>query len=168
METINVMPKQGIGLIKLGMSKEEVEKCRQEYNAKFYRDNPSYEFFDGTFKVEYDTEGKVNFIELSSVKGEQEFTCTVLELDIFETKAEDLVEKIDIVSSYDRNDWELGYSYHFPELGLCFWRPVIFKDSDMEEEWFKAHDKENQESYLRDQYFRTVAVAVEGYWNKSK
>jgi hypothetical protein len=164
MEIINVVPKQGIGLIKLGMSKDEVEKSRQEYNAKFYRENRMREFFKGTFKVEYDTKGKVNFIELSSFKGEQEFTCTILGLNIFETKVEELVEKIDIVSSYDRNDWELGYSYHFPELGLCFWRPNIFKDSDMEEDWFKANDKEGQESYLIDQYFRTVAVAVDGYW----
>jgi len=50
---------------------------------------------------------------------------------------------------------------------MCFWRPNIFKDSDMEEEWFKAHDKEEQESYLRDQYFRTVAIAVDGYWTSA-
>jgi len=92
MEMITVMPKQGIGLIKLGMSKEEVEKCRQEYNTKFFNDNRSIDFFKGAFKVEYDNEGRVNFIELSSFKGEQEFTCSIMDLDIFETKAEELVE----------------------------------------------------------------------------
>lgn len=167
MEMITVMPKQGIGLIKLGMNKEEVERCRQEYNTMFFNENRCTEFFKGTFKVEYDNEGKVIFIELSSIKGEQEFTCSIMDIDIFETKAEELVEKIDIVSPYDRNDWELGFSYHFPDLGLCFWRPNIFKDSDMEEEWFKAHDKEEQESYLKDQYFRTVAIAVDGYWKST-
>lgn len=86
---------------------------------------------------------------------------------MFETKAEELAAQIDKISPYDRNDWELGYSYTFHELGLAFWRPNVFRDEDMQQEWFLSHDKEAQESYLKAQYFSTVAVAVDGYWNKS-
>ncbi|MED1781989.1 hypothetical protein P4V43_09190 [Brevibacillus fortis] len=170
METIIVEPRKGIGQITLGMTREEVRKYAEANGLRLFnprKDSTAVQSV-GDFKVEYDSKDRVIFIELSSFKGDHDITCLLMDINVFETKAEDLVERIDKISPYDRNDWELGYSYTFHELGLAFWRPYVFRDEDMQQEWFLSHDKEEQESYLRDQYFRTVAIAVDGYWNKSK
>lgn len=169
MNKIIVEPRQGIGPIKLGMGKEEIKEYAEANSIRLCtpRRSSSEESF-GDYKVGYDSEDRVNFIELSSFKGNKDFTCMLMNFNVFETKAEELVEQIDKISPYDRNDWEVGYSYTFHELGLAFWRPNVFTDEDMQQEWFKAHDKEEQESYLKDQYFSTVAVAEDGYWNKTK
>ncbi|HZG16478.1 MAG TPA: hypothetical protein VE710_15920 [Candidatus Bathyarchaeia archaeon] len=163
MFTFVVEPKKGIGHIHLGMSKEEVDSCLEEYNAP----HKVNKFIKDTFKVEYDADGKVIFIEVSSYVGNDEFSCTFMNIDIFETKVDELVEKFDKISPYDRNDWELGYTYHFPELQLCFWRPNILTEQDMLEDWFKELSVDNKEYEMQSLYFSTVAVAVDGYWKKS-
>ncbi|WP_134687566.1 hypothetical protein [Brevibacillus migulae] len=162
-----VEPKKGIGPIHLGMSKEEVDNCLAEYDTKYYDSFRDKNFFKNTYKVEYDSEGKVIFIEVSSYEGNGKFSCTIMNMDIFETKVDDLVESIDKISPYDRNDWELGYTYHFPELQLCFWRPNILTEQDMLEDWFKELNEDNKEYEMQSLYFSTVAIAVEGYWKRS-
>ncbi|WP_193748020.1 MULTISPECIES: hypothetical protein [Bacillales] len=167
MNKIIVEPKQGIGSIKLGMSRDDIRKYAEVNNIQLRTRcrASSVESF-GDFKVEFDSGDRVIFIELSSYKGDKDITCLLFDINVFETKAEELAEQIDIISPYDRDDWELGYMYTFHDLGLAFWRPNVFTDEDMQQEWFLAHDAEEQETYLRDRYFRTVAVAVEGYWSK--
>jgi len=167
MFTFVVEPKKGIGPIQLGMSKEEVDICMEEYDTKYYDLQRVKHFFKNTFEVEYDTEGKVIFIEVSSYVGNEKLSFTFMNIDVFETKVDELVEKIDKISPYDRNDWELGYTYHFPELQLCFWRPNILTEQAMLEDWFKELSEDNKEYEMQSLYFSTVAIAVDGYWKRS-
>ncbi|MED1782582.1 hypothetical protein P4V43_12240 [Brevibacillus fortis] len=166
MKMFIVEPRKGIGQITLGMTRDEVRKYAEVNDLRLFnpRKDSSAVQWVGDIKVEYDSDDRVNFIELSSYKGNDDFTCLLMGIDVFETKAENLAEQIDKVSPYDRDHWELGYMYIYHELGLAFWRPVVFKDEYMQEEWFLAHDKKEQESYLKDQYFSTVTIAVDGYW----
>lgn len=109
MGNLIIEPGKGIGLIKLGMNKDEVEKCIQKYTEKYQKEYHIQVYFKGFFMVEYDSEGKVDFIEIPEVLKET-FNCLLLGIDVFNTKAEDLVEKIDKISEYDRNQSD-GYTF---------------------------------------------------------
>ncbi|MCM3472222.1 hypothetical protein [Brevibacillus borstelensis] len=147
-----------IGTIKLGMSKDEVEACIQEYARKYQKEYHVRNYFKNVFRVEYDVNERVDFIEIpSSLK--DEFNCLFYDIDVFNTKADDLVNHIDRISEYDRNHRELGYTYFFPELGLSLWRPIIFKEEYMEEDWFKEMSPENQEDEMKHLYFEAVSIA---------
>ncbi|MBY0054662.1 hypothetical protein P4U99_25925 [Brevibacillus agri] len=126
MDNLIIEPGEGIGLIKFGMSKDEVEKCIQSYTEKYQKEYHIQDYFKGFFMLEYDSEGKVDFIEIPEVLKET-FNCLLMGIDVFNTKAEDLVEKIDEIAEYDRNQSD-GYTYFFPSLGLSLWRSDIFKE----------------------------------------
>ncbi|KQL45325.1 hypothetical protein AN963_27515 [Brevibacillus choshinensis] len=115
-----IEPGQGIGTIKLGTSIAEVNECIEEYDAKYKKDYHQTDrfgnYFTHMFMVEYDSNEKVNFI------------------DVFNTKAEQLVAVIDTISKYDRDDRELGWTYHFRDIGLSLWRPNILNEEDLEKE----------------------------------
>jgi hypothetical protein len=67
--------------------------------------------------------------------------------DVFETKAQDLVNFISQEAPYDPDDPEIGFSYVFPILELALWRPVKPEDED---------DPEGQ-------YFSTIGIGCQGY-----
>ncbi|MCM3625631.1 hypothetical protein M4D70_26040 [Brevibacillus borstelensis] len=106
--------------------------------------------------VEYDSEGKVDFIEIPEVLKET-FNCLLLGIDVFNTKAEDLVKKIDKIADYDRNQSD-GYTYFFPSLGLSLWRSDIFKEEYMLEDSFKKLSPKNQEDKIRHLYFDSMSI----------
>ncbi|MEJ3718407.1 hypothetical protein WGM54_10355 [Paenibacillus polymyxa] len=157
MDNLIIEPKIGIGMIKLGMSKSEVEHCIRSYSNQYDKLDKDPNYFHYVFTIEYDSLGKVNFIEVASHAKEQ-FNCLFKEIDIFNTKADELVKLIDKISPYERNHPEIGWTYSFPELGLSLWRSRIFNEEDTKEEWFKEMDVEEQEDELRFRYFETVSL----------
>ncbi|ELK42695.1 hypothetical protein BAG01nite_20830 [Brevibacillus agri] len=157
MDKLTIEPGVGIGTIKLGMSKEEVAKCIKEYNQKYNEEHFVNNYFQAVFRVKYDSNGKVNWIEIPS-SVQEVFDCVFMDIDVFRTKAIDLVEEIDKITKYDRNYIELGYAYHFPEIGLLFWRPIVLTEEDLEKEWFKELDPEIQQDEMRNLFFETVTV----------
>ncbi|MBW5467088.1 hypothetical protein GPJ61_04260 [Brevibacillus formosus] len=164
MDKLIIEPMKGIGKILLGMTKTEVDECLQYYTEKYeitYAKNPLCYHTKGAiqsfFQLEYDFDGKVNFIQIpSAIKNV--LNCVFHNLDVFNTKTEELVEKIDKISNYDRNHRELGWTYYYPELGLSFWRPNILKESDMQEDWFKELEPSIQEDEKRNLYFECVSI----------
>ncbi|EJL31964.1 hypothetical protein [Brevibacillus sp. BC25] len=162
MDKIIIEPGVGIGNIKFGMSKEEVALCIQEYESKHNKEYFVTSYFESAFMVKYDSNEKVAFIQIpSSLKNV--FHCVFSDIDVFRTKVTDLVEKLDTISNYDRNDRELGGTYDFPELGLLFWRPNVLTEEDLEKEWFKELDPEIQEDEMRNLYFESVCIRTESF-----
>lgn len=158
MDLLVIEPGKAIGTIELGMSKKEVEACIQAYTAKYMKPSYSERFFEHVFMVKYDSEGRVVFIEIpSSLK--DVFSCQYRGMDVFNTKAEELAAKIDQISPYDRDDWELGYMYIFRELGLSFWRPNIYKEEYEQEAWFQEMAPEIQEDERKYLYFESVSIS---------
>jgi hypothetical protein len=159
MENILIEPGVGVGTIKLGMSREEVDLCIQAYtnaHQKLYYDN---EYFHYAFKIEYDQNERASFIEVAShVK--EEFNCLVNGIDVFNTKAEELVKAFDKISPYERDHADLGWTYFYPKLGITLWRSRVFIEPDIDEEWFKEMSLENQKDELEFLYFETVSVSV--------
>lgn len=106
MKNLTVEPGQSIGDIRLGMTQNEVEQT---------------EAFSFEPNVEYDAQGKAQFIEFYE---SDEFKCMLGELDLLGTEADVLIPQLDAIAPYDREYPELGCSFQFDEIGLILWRPV--------------------------------------------
>ncbi|WP_253721269.1 hypothetical protein [Brevibacillus brevis] len=143
-----------VGAIKLGMREEEVQQYIQSYKEKCL--NPRISFHRN-FRCEYDSEGRLIYIEVvNDLK--RHFNCLFRDIDVFNTRASQLVKMIDILSPYDRNSAHGGFVYKFPELGLSFWRGNVLSEEDMEKDWFKEMDPEIQEDEMKNLYFETVSI----------
>lgn len=163
MGNLSIEPKKGIGKLQLGMTKSEVEECLKYYTDEYEitrEQNPERYHMKGaikaSFQTEYDSEGKVNFIQVSSAIKDV-LNCVFQDIDVFNTKAEELVKKIEMTSKYDRND-DGGWTYEYPELGLSFWRPNILREADLEKDWFKEMLPDIQEDEKRNLYFECVSI----------
>jgi hypothetical protein len=159
MDVLLIEPGKGIREIKLGMTKEEVNECIERYTAKYQKPNYMKNYFKTSFKVKYDSEGKVKFIEIPS-ELKDDFQCLFMNIDIFNTKADELVRLIDEISPYDRSNTELDTCFTFPALGLKLWRPDVLKEEDLEKEWFKELKPSIQEDTMKNLYFSSVSIQL--------
>jgi hypothetical protein len=164
MDRLTIEPKKGIGIIQLGMTKTEVDECLQVYTDTYeitYKQNPRNFHMKGAirscFQLEYDSHGKVTFIQVSSGLKDV-LSCVCMDMDVFHTKAEELIAELDKISKYDRDHKELGWTYDFPEWGLSFWRLNICKEEDLQEEWCKRLRPEIQEDEKKYLYFECVSI----------
>ncbi|RRJ61770.1 hypothetical protein EHV15_01350 [Paenibacillus oralis] len=148
MDNLNIIPGQSIGDIKLGMTKTQAENAIKSHADLFA-------------KIEYDSNDKIHFIEIGYGEADR-YRCLYRDIDLFNTKVTELVEILDQVSPYDRNDSELGYTYNFPEMGLSLWRPVILTEEDLQQDWFKELSPDLQEDEMKHLYFEAVAVYKPG------
>lgn len=126
MEHYLIEPNIGVGPIKLGMHKSEVENIFGK--PEFEKDNRAG-YFSG-FMLNYNASNKVEFIELAKSKL---FTTSYEGKNLHEITANEAVELVSNYDSYDTNDPELGYSYIFKGLQLSLWRgtlPENTKDED--------------------------------------
>lgn len=138
---VHIKPGKSIGEINIGMSQNDAEK---------YLSNSQL-----SFQIEY--EGKrVSFIEINA-GAEIDFSCSYDNIDFFKTKATQLVDMLDAISPYDREESD-GFTYRFPKLGLVLWRNLNFSEEDMKQSWFKEMPIENQKDTMRSLYFETVGV----------
>lgn len=160
MDEIIISPFVGIGKIKLGMTKQEVIDCLEDYKREFIHKNFDKEYFEYAFRIHYNSMNLVNFIEVPChVK--DNFNCSFKGINVFETKAEDLLELLTTDNSsleYDQNKAETGSTYHFPELSLTFWRTSKFDEKDMQQNWFKNLSKADQLEEMRLLYFESVSI----------
>lgn len=124
MDTIEIEPGQGIGTIKLGMSRDEVEECIRQYASRYEcRDDISFEF-SSYFMPEYDSNGRLIALQMiSDVK--EHAHCLCHGIHVFRTKADDLVEALDGMSPYSRTwDASAGFCYLFPDIDSLYIVPV--------------------------------------------
>lgn len=161
MRKYKLEPLSGIGPIKLGMTRKEVRSDMQEKYKSFKKtpDDPNLTdaFFNSTFQIFYDKNDNVEYIELSGYKS-FEFVVVFNEIKIFETKADDLIEKISQKASYDKTNDKIPYSYIFPTLELSLWRPNIPD----------VVDNKNSNEYHDSLYFQTVGIGIKGYYTEEE
>ncbi|MGG4397349.1 hypothetical protein ABEX25_23875 [Paenibacillus thiaminolyticus] len=87
-------------------------------------------------------------------------------IDVFNTKAEKLIEIIDKMTPYLRtSEPDLGSIFDFTEVGLSFYRSNVFTEKEMEEDWFKVKSPEEQEDDLKYLYIETVMVCGLEYYD---
>ena len=147
-----VVPHVGVGPVYLGMTRDEVRRVMPgPYEA--FRKVPDAQhetdaFLSSGFQVFYGGELPVaEYIELSRESG---FRAVYRGIDVFATPADEVVAHVCRDAAFDSADWELGYSYIFPDLDLGLWRPVLPES---------AADSEGRE-------FSTIGVGVLGYYDK--
>lgn len=155
MDKLIIEPGLGIGTIKFGMSKNEVDTCIRAYGNRYTPHDITY--FEDLFRVSYDENDQVYQVEIvSSLR--DDFNCLFRDIDVFNTKVKEFVVKVDQISKYDRNEPELGSVYDFPGVGLYCWRSMIRDEEDLEMDWIKELNPESQEAELRTLYFETITL----------
>jgi hypothetical protein len=140
-------PLNGVGPVRLGMSRKAVLAAFGPPSASFYKTPnsryPTDAWYGSDFQVFYEGEKPtVAFIELSNGAN---LEAVLFGLPVFTTSVPALISEIGRRAELDRADPELGYSYTFPNLELAFWRP----DNDDEE----------------TPYFATVGLGRAGYYS---
>ncbi len=153
MKEYQVVPKVGVGPVKLGMHRAEVHSAMGTPPVRFRKtETERYEtdaYAQNGFQIFYSgDEPRVEYIELSS---DSDFVASYKGVDVFGTKAESIVTFIAQDALFDQNDWELGYSYIFPALELGVWRPVVPGSAD---------DPEGR-------YFSTIGIGMTGYYSNT-
>ncbi|KAI7247824.1 hypothetical protein KC345_g11918 [Hortaea werneckii] len=139
---VDIWPGQAIGPLRLGMNAAELKAAAQGFPA-FY-------------KVEYDGEGLVNFIEIGCPA--EEWSCRYGEIELFSMKAADLVDLLDHESPYDRQAAERGCTYRFPLLGLTLWRSSGLTEEDLLTEEYISMPPDILEDERRLLYFESVSI----------
>ncbi|GKU77079.1 hypothetical protein [Paenibacillus sp. L3-i20] len=165
-EPFIITPNVGVGPIKIGMCKSEVDAI-VKLNSKERRTDRMHSpsLFNCVFAhFEYDSEDRLSFIALENNYTEDGIVCLYNGIDVFRTKADELVAKLDKLSPYDRNNPELGYSYIFNELNICLWRPSVITEEDLHSERFLEMSLENQQYEKRYLYFTQILVTASGYY----
>ena len=141
-------PFVGIGPIKFGITRSEVRDILANLGQPDASLRPPNKdcFFQNTFQVSYDEDGRVEFIETAA---SNDFQVLFRGSCLHDMLAEDAVRLVSQFAEYDRDDPELGYSYIFPALQLSLWRPILPSDVD---------DSEGR-------HFVAVGVGKEGYFS---
>lgn len=141
MRVFEITPHEGVGPIKLGMSRADVVAC---FGTPEHL-SASRVWYHSGFAIDFDENQQVEFIELAT---SGEFKAIYKNLNLHEIPADQAVEAILQDDVYDKNDPELGHSYIFKSLQLSLWRETI-AESEFDED---------------GKYFQAVGVAADGYF----
>ncbi|CAM4256414.1 hypothetical protein [Paenibacillus tarimensis] len=155
MSKIDIVPFEGIGPVKLRMSKKDAEYTLTK--------NISGRSLNSIFtRIEYDGDDKIAFIEVTNPY-HKDIVFLYKGLDVFNLKAEEVIKEISKENDYVRDaEAESGHSFLFKETQLSFWRSHILTEGDLKSDWFKELNLEDQEIEKRNLYFITVAIAIPG------
>ena len=120
-------------------------------------------FLESAIQVTY--ESKSGLVDWIGINNNVPFSLTFKELDLFKSEVKLVVDHMKKYGDLDTDDDELGYSYSFPTLGICFWRDS--KTEDLLGELDEAEDEEEIEWMLEDieksKHFQQVSIFVKGY-----
>jgi hypothetical protein len=114
-------------------------------------------FWESELKICYSIDSTVEYIEVSGL-GSTSSTFNLFGINVFETKAEELVQLIIHKSgkNYSKTDEEIPYSFIFPDLELSLWREYI--PEDIEESDIESIGKDGY-------YFDTIGIGTKGYYS---
>lgn len=175
-KSVEIIPLEKITIndidISLGMDKAEVTKLLGV--GEIVRENPRY--FDGELGIYYDSNNKVEFIEFyGGIDGN--IKPVIYGVSAFETKARELVEIIEKHNSgnnyfdADIERFDGDHDIEFYNVSVGVYRDITPDDVASIKEDLLAEGvfDENDEDYLYDleksQYWTTIGIGVEGYYN---
>jgi len=173
MNEIEILPFDGIGSIKLGMTKEAVREAigspadniPARTNAGIKCPESDY-FLESAIQITYEPKtGLVNWI---GINDNVPFILTFKGLNLFKSEVKEVVAHTENHGVLDTDDDELGYSYSFPKLGICFWRES--KTVDLTNELEDAEDDEEKNWMLEDieksKHFQQISIFIKKYWDE--
>ena len=172
MNEIELVPFNGIGNIKLGMTQEAVraaigcpaDNIPAHSNAGIEFPESDY-FLESAIQVTYDP--KSGLVDWIGINDNAPFNLTFKGLNLFKSEVTNVVAHMEKYGVLDTDDAELGYSYSFTKLGICFWRSS--KTDDLINELEDAEDDEEKKWMLEDveksKYFQQISIFIEQYWD---
>lgn len=162
-------PHIGAGDLKLGMTREEIQRIlgKPEYSSEksvmdygdFSLPVPAkYVYYQNELQITFDDEDRADFIEFSG-KDAEYVDVYFNDIEVFKTPAPKLIEKISNSSNsvFDKDEEEIPYTYVFPSIDLAVWRQVI-PEQDEESEQIPESDE--------GKYFWTIGIGKKGYYKK--
>ncbi|MFM2476877.1 hypothetical protein [Celerinatantimonas sp. MCCC 1A17872] len=144
MHKFEITPHLGIGPIKLGMTRAEVNTC---FGKPEFSGNGRVGYLSG-FMIDFDENDKVEFIELAK---SNKFAAFYKGINLHSVTAKQAVACVENDDEYDKESPEQGYSYIFKKLQLSLWRGTIAQMDDND-------DAPNGVS------FEAIGIAVDGYF----
>jgi len=145
MKTFDIKPKIGVGPILIGMTREEVRQHLGPPDG----DDDEREWYLDDMAIDFDSSGKVKFIELAE---SENYKARLNGKCLHDLEADEAVAHVQAIAPYNQNDPELGYTYLFPDLQLSLWRPVI-------------PDNEQDPNDPTGRRFESVGVGGDGYFD---
>ena len=174
MKTILVIPNEGIGSLKLGMSPAQVLDAINEELADLpdisNNDMQISETNEGAGVTVRYMKGPYFFMvhymngisaEISVNRDLRESARVVLyDIDIFLTKAEQIVNRLKQKSRLvcDWEDEQLAYDYDFTDIGIRFWRDGVFHEKLLLDREYMEMMKDVIEEEYRYLYFDIITV----------
>jgi len=174
MRIVQVIPNEGIGSLKLGMSPEQILSAINEELSSLYdisnNDMLISETSEGAgvtvrymkgpyfFMVHFNN-GKS--VEISVNRDLRESARVVLyDIDVFLTKAEQIVNRLKQMSRLvcDWEDEQLATDYDFTDIGIRFWRDGVFHEKLLLDQEYMEKMKLVLEEEYRYLYFDMVTV----------
>lgn len=147
MKTFHVVPHVGVEPVSLGMTRDESREAMGAQSMPSALRGEKDLYYDNAFQVFFDSEDRVEYIELSR---NSIFTAFYKGINVHETEVDALLDIVEEDADFDENNPELGYSFIFPELELSVWRPIIPEDETVEE----------------GRCFSTIGIGINGYYSE--
>jgi len=142
-----IEPGIGIGPVKFGMHQVKVRQIMGQ--PDWQRDDNNDGFLSG-FRVDYDLNNQVEFIELSN---SDEYEAYFKGVCLHKVLASEAIEYVSKWDSYYKDDPELGYSYIFLNLQLSLWRGTLPEAKQPDEN-------------VDGKYFEAIGLGTTGYFDK--
>ena len=164
MDNLIIKPQVGIGKITLGMSRDEVHELMGTNFTHMKTDKIVHDYYyNFCLQIQYDNNNIVNYIEIIN---SSTYHVVLEEVDVFKTKAENLISYIEQFSKYLKTpSAQLGYMYIFEDIGISLYRSNVFKEETMKDAWFLQMNQEQKDDELRFQYFESIAIWSKGYYD---
>ena len=174
MKTLSVIPHEGIGSLKLGMSPEQILTALAELYAEFSignsgnikiaqekeEDGFTLRYFNNCvfFMVRYQGERAVEIGVDYEIQKYAE--VTLYDKSVFTTLAEEMVAFLKQYSScvYEWDDEDLSTNYVFPAIGVRLWREDAFHPKLLLDKKYMEEMKLVIDDMYHYLYFEIVAV----------
>ncbi len=185
MNTLSVLPRAGIGNLRLGMSPEEILAAIELEEIRLQLSDEVYRQFDRsarTLQIAEALEGhgmtrrymKGPFFFMVHYQNEQAVAIsvdrqishwsqvTVLDMDVFHTPVETLIHALKQFGSctYDNEDEQLSSEYEFRDMGLRLWREMAFHEKLLLDEAYMDEMRLVIDDMYRYLYFDMVTVKL--------
>ena len=133
MQIYDVSPGVGIGPVKLGASPDDVRAVMGSVPRRFMKTPKSEHATEAWHTLHVYYRGSPPTVEFIELGKSSEFRVRYKGVDVFGTRASDLIALVSADTPYDPRDRELGYSYVFPAIELSLWRSVVPESDDADD-----------------------------------
>lgn len=166
---IIILPFQGAGNIKFGMTREEVEsilipiskeKYVKELDVSFIQYSSSKAYSCIEFLICFKNNKVCEITLYDGLRECHNIPVLLYDIDVFSEKAEDVINKLESYATCicDKEDKDLSTEYVFLSLGAALWREDGFHTKLLSSQAFNEMSPDDQDFKKRNCYFQTMTI----------